>query len=691
MHPLLRRQLLRSFGGLGDVPREIEGLLGAVDAAYHQADDDRRLLERAMELTSGELDEKRADLEGQLAQRVQAEAELAHTVATLTATPEATAEGILVIDSAGRVPHFNRRFVEMWGIPEDVLATRDEAQMFGVVATQIANREEVVAGREEMLQCPSVVLTSEARLVDGRTFSVCSKPQTLNGAVIGRVLSFRDTTAERQAQRMLEQLAAFPEHCPAEILETDLQGAVTYANPSALLAFPGILEDGVEHPAMQGLEDALERFRAGDRRPSTREVTVGLRSYVQVAACAERGEPVLIYHHDISERVQLEQQLRQAQKMETIGQLAGGIAHDFINLLTAIIGNAQLLCDLPAADAETPVLLGEIQAAAERASSLTSQLLTFSRRQPYSPRRLDLDETLKKTERILRRLISEDVGFSAAYAADGACVEMDPGQVDQIVVNLVVNARDAVGAGGTIEVVTSAIELVAPLRSAGAEPVPAGRYVCIEVRDNGAGMSPDVLSRMFEPFFTTKPQGKGTGLGLATVFGIVKQARGGVAVDSAPGRGTVFRIYLPQAAPAAPVETARPKASPSSSRPGVGRRALLVEDEEPVRRLTRRVLERLGFEVIEAVNGLSALAIASRLEGRIDLLVSDVVMPELSGPEAARKLRVMHPGLAVVFMSGYAADELVKGEPVAGAQLVLKPFTSDGLADVIAAAVAGRQ
>ena len=397
----------------------------------------------------------------------------------------------------------------------------------------------------------------------------------------------------------------------------------------------------------------------------------------------ERGEPVALMGivRDISERrradeekAKLVEQLRQSQKIEAIGRLAGGIAHDFNNLLTAIAGYGEVaLSQLPPG---TPAResVEEIQRAAERAAGLTRQLLAFSRKQVLQPKVINLNAVVAGLEGMLARVLGEDVELVTALAPELEPTRADPGQIEQVIMNLAINARDAMPQGGVLTIATANVELdeLFVRRHAGAR---AGRYAMLAVSDTGMGMEPETLERVFEPFFTTKPQGQGTGLGLSTVYGIVKQTGGQIWARSEPGHGTSFEVYLPRAL--------EPASIADNGRKPVGRglpgseTVLLVEDEEIVRKLVREMLETAGYHVLDAGDGSEAIALADRHEGTIDVLMTDVVMPGLSGQELARRLADRRRGVRVLFTSGYTEDAIANhGVLSPGTAFLEKPFNA---------------
>jgi two-component system cell cycle sensor histidine kinase/response regulator CckA len=418
---------------------------------------------------------------------------------------------------------------------------------------------------------------------------------------------------------------------------------------------------------------------------ATHEWTICTRDGREVAmevACAPvraRGRVVGVQGiaRDLSERKELEQQLRQAQKMEAIGRLAGGIAHDFNNLMTAITGYSELALQR-LEDAPDPHRrdLEEIQKAADRATRLTRQLLAFSRKQVLQPVRIDLNEVVHDMEKMLGRVIGDDVEIRTKFDSDLGGIEADRSQLEQVLLNLAVNARDAMPDGGMLTIETTNVD-VDGYSVADPGVVPAGQYVCLTVADTGTGMDEPTRARLFEPFFTTKDVGKGTGLGLATVYGIVKQSGGFVTVESEPDQGAVFRIYLNRLAPQArPAERVRSTVAPAGSET-----ILLVEDDDAVREIAVGILERNGYRVLAACDGVEALRKLNESGEEVDLLLTDVVMPRLNGSLLAERLVTERPPLKVLFMSGYA-DEAIESDGTIrlGTDFIQKPFTAAILA-----------
>jgi PAS domain S-box-containing protein len=392
-----------------------------------------------------------------------------------------------------------------------------------------------------------------------------------------------------------------------------------------------------------------------------------------------RGAPE---HHitiveDITERRDLESQLRQAQKMEAIGQLASGVAHDFNNLLAAIMGSAEILLEELPAGSQSRDDASEIRNAALRAAGLTRQLLAFGRKQALAPRLINLNELVAGTEMLLRRTLGEEIDLRTVLAPGLGAARADPGQLEQVIINLAVNARDAMERGGKLTIETANVDLDGEYvaRHPAAQP---GRYVMFAVSDTGTGIDAAVLARLFEPFFTTKPRGKGTGLGLATAYGIVKQSGGYIWVYSEPGMGAVFKVYLPRVDG---VPESRAAAAPDGTLLDGSETVLVAEDQQEVRKYTRKLLEARGYTVLTAASGAEALQLAAQHGGVIHALVTDVIMPGMSGRDLAVELARTRPQTKVLYLSGYADESIVRhGVLEPGVAFLQKPFTSDSLA-----------
>ncbi|MBS0158727.1 MAG: response regulator [Nitrospira sp.] len=411
----------------------------------------------------------------------------------------------------------------------------------------------------------------------------------------------------------------------------------------------------------RGATDYISKQRLGRLVPSVRRTLRELDERLE----RKRAEDALRMS---------EKQLRQAQKMEAVGRLAGGLAHDFNNLLTVIMGHSQVLLDELSVGSPIRAKIEEMQKAGERAANLIRQLMAFSRKQPMEPNVLPLNSVIGNVEGMLRRLIGEDIQLVIRPDPHNGHVKADPGQLEQVLMNLVVNARDAMPNGGLLAIETSQVELArTPMHHL--HPLPLGHYVKLTVTDTGCGMNTDVLGHLFEPFFTTKEAHKGTGLGLSTVFGIVTTCGGGIDVWSQVGHGTTFDLYFPRATPqATATSTDSPQAQPRQGSEII----LLVEDDNGVRDLVRRELLKTGYQVIEAKNGVEACLTATQQNYHVDLLLTDVVMPGMNGRELAEHLAVIKPNLRVLFMSGYLDDISVNsGMDPHRTTFLQKPFTPD--------------
>jgi two-component system, cell cycle sensor histidine kinase and response regulator CckA len=506
-------------------------------------------------------------------------------------------------------------------------------------------------------------------------------------------------TAEEALRASEERYREFVNDDMAGVAITEPGGRLLACNPAyaSMHGFPSVeAAIGIDVTDLYFDPDERDRLLAElrstgrvNRRETTHRRVDGTPVHLIQTAIAEydaAGELVSTrsYQVDVTERRRLEEQLRQSQKMEAIGRLAGGIAHDFNNLLTAINGYADFLALDLAEDDPRRADVQEIRNAGGRAASLTRQLLAFSRRQVLQPVVLDLNAVVVGLAPMLRRLIGEQIDFRAVRAPHLGHVQADPAQIEQVILNLALNARDAMPHGGAMTISTANVELNA--EDVRARPaVSPGSYVMLEVSDTGVGMDAETVARVFEPFFTTKELGEGTGLGLATVDGIVAQSGGHVVAQSEPGRGSVFRVYLPcVAAPLGPRSDTAPGAAEGGTET-----LLLVEDEAAVRLFAARILRSLGYSVLVAGNATEALAIASAAPA-IDLLVTDVMLPGLNGPALAARLRERRPNLPTLYVSGYAEEAIVhQGLLESGVAFLGKPFTNDALARAIRDALAG--
>jgi len=487
------------------------------------------------------------------------------------------------------------------------------------------------------------------------------------------------------------------------IITIDAAGRITEFNPAAeqMLGYGRTealgreLAELIIPPAFRARhKEGLARYLAtGEARVLGRRIELtairrdGSEFPVELAiARVPGGGPVLFtgFMRDLSERrkaedalLRSEEQLRASQKMEAVGRLAGGVAHDFNNLLTVIQGHSELLLTRLHDDDPIRKEIEEIRKAGDRAAGLTRQLLAFSRRQVLQARVLDLNEVVVDMEKMLRRLIGEDIDLITRPGPGIAHVKADPGQLEQVIMNLAVNARDAMPEGGRLIIETADATLDEEFCRTH-PPTHPGRYVMLALIDTGIGMSPEILSHVFEPFFTTKERGKGTGLGLATVYGIVKQSEGYVWVESAPGGGSSFRIYLPPVDE--PTQTTEPRVGGATTDAG-SETILLVEDEPVVRELARRILEMNGYTVLEAGDVVEARRLCDTHAGPIHILLTDVVMPVMSGRGLADALSGLRPEMRVLYMSGYTDDAIVRhGVLLEGVSFLQKPFTPQGLA-----------
>ncbi|HUB78632.1 MAG TPA: PAS domain-containing protein [Bryobacteraceae bacterium] len=619
-------------------------------------------------------------------------AELANARESLEITLASIGDGVIATDNQGRITLLNGVAETLTGWPARDAIGQPLDVVFKIVNAQSREPVEIPAPRV-LRKGSKIGLANHTILIgrDGREIPVddAGAPiSTPHGEVTGVVLTFRDISeryhSEVERQKLLEadeRLVGVLNNINDGFLTVDRQWRLTFLNRKAGELIRQSTEDLLGTTLWQALPEL-----AGT--PADNELQRSLRDNVPVRAVIPyeplhawfdlgaypSGDGLALLLRDVTENQRLEAQLRQAQKMEAVGRLAGGIAHDFNNLLTVINGYAEFaLQDLPT-DLALCDSIKEILLAGRRAAELTNSLLAFSRKQVRQTTVLKLNETVQGTEKMLRRLVGEDIEIITILAQDLWEIEADRGQMEQIIVNLAANARDAMPGGGILTVETSNTEVDGHIGQR--LGIPAGRYALFAVSDTGTGMDAETQGRIFEPFFTTKGPGKGTGLGLATVYGIVKQSGGAISLYSEPGRGTTFKILLPTRREAiAPDELETPEPGLLTTR---GRRTiLLVEDEEKVRQLTATMLDRHGFHVLEAGSGQEALAICSNPNGAIDLVLSDMVMPQMSGPQLAEELRRLLPALPVLFMSGYTEHAAVNQALLSpDLDFLSKPFTT---------------
>lgn len=639
-------------------------------------------------------------LQTQVRERTEALEALGASEAYYRAIVTVAFDCVITIDMRGMVTEFNPAAERTFGYQREDALGRELASLIVPPSLREAHRRglaRLAAGAEGTLLGKLVEMVGMR--ADGTEFPIelaIAAVHVQDAPMLTAVL--RDITERKRAeQALLESERAYRstfDEAPVGIAHLSLDGQGLRVNRrlgdllgSADRPLMAVDLDSLAHPDDAGQDAAArETLLAGGM-----ERYVGVKRYrrnddgqfiwVNLAISLHRdAEGIPSYFiaiiEDLSERRRLEEQLRQAHKMEAVGRLAGGIAHDFNNLLTAILGYSDFVLEALTASHPARSHVEEIRRAGESASSLTRQLLAFSRQQVLQPQIVDLNDAVTQMDLLLRRVIGEDVVLTSRLATALDPVSVDPGQLQQIIMNLAVNARDAMPSGGQLRIETGHMTLdeayVASHRGASLGP-----HVMLAVTDTGSGMSAETMSHVFEPFFTTKPRGEGTGLGLATTYGIVKQSGGSIWVDSEVGQGTTFKVFLPRAThvenfPAAP----RPPA-----RPAHGTETILVaEDQAEVRELTRMMLEKQGYTVLEAATGPDALRILRERTGTIDLLLTDVIMPAMSGRELVSHLHVSHPRTKVLYCSGYTDDAIVRhGRLEAGVAFLQKPFTSNSL------------
>ena len=597
---------------------------------------------------------------------------------------------IFMLDGDCRVRRANRAASELVGLPFSELVGRACAEIVGPLSRPIPDcpHQDLFAATE-----PGGVRTSP----QGQVFeSSCAPVRDATGTLRGCVHVLRDVSewqraeqAIRESERKYRELI---EHTSYGVFRSTQDGRFLEVNPAlvkilgyaskeevlALNAATDVYRNPPDRLAV--LQDyALgSGFRRGDLEWKRKDGSIAsLRtSGREVRDGGGNAQYYEVMVEDVTQQRALEDQLRQAQKMEAVGRLAGGVAHDFNNLVAVIMGNADLLLDLLPAGEKTTQRVSDIKAAAKRAAELTQRLLAFSRKQVLEPRVIDLNSVIRDTGKLLVRLLGEDITVVTRLEPHLGAVKADPAQIEQAFMNLVINARDAMPGGGTLTIESGNVELD-EMYCRGHDAVVPGPYVMLAVSDTGTGMDEETKARVFEPFFTTKELGRGTGLGLAMVYGFVRQSGGAIWVYSEPGQGATFKIYLPR------VEAREPRFAPDTREagcPGGTETILIVEDEAALLQLNAEVLRSVGYRVLCAANGSEALNVAALHPGRIDLLLTDVVMPDLSGHEVAQRMREIRPGIPALYTSGYTRDDILRrGVMDDAVGFLQKPFTRETL------------
>ncbi len=638
----------------------------------------------------------------------QAESALRRSEIRFQTTLMSVGDGVIATDGEGRVQLLNPVAEALCGWSQEEARGRPLEEVFTIINEETRQAVENPV-RRVVREGQVVGLSNHTLLIsrDGTERAIADSGAPIReegGQLGGVVLVFRDQTAEREGHRALaaserrhrllfdNSTAGIAVHQP--VFGTDGE-PVDYVYLSANPAFEQ--HTGLRREEVIGcrVTEVVPEFEQTPFAPVFRQVAMGGRPvtiedwsepfgrwYELTAYRVEEGNVAVIFrdvsarHRVEEEHAKLQAQLAQAQKMEAVGRLAGGVAHDFNNMLVVIGGNAELVLNELGESSPLRDDLAQILDAARRSAELTRQLLAFARQQTSSPVVLDLNETLSGMLTMLRRLIGEDIDLRWQPCEDIWRVRMDPAQIDQVLANLVVNARDAIDGLGAISLETANV-VFDDAYCADHPGFAPGEYVLLSVSDTGCGMPPEVMARLFEPFYTTKELGSGTGLGLATVYGVVKQNDGFINVYSEPGLGSTFKIYLPRHVGAGEPARAEPG---GESAPAGTETILVVEDEEAILRLTVRGLGRLGYTVLAASSPAEALALADEHGDRLDLLVTDVVMPEMTGKELADRLLAAYPALKVVYMSGYTADVIGRrGVLDEGVQFIQKPFAVSGL------------
>jgi len=637
------------------------------------------------------LEKKMLDLEREITERKQTEETLREIEKKYRTLLETTSEGYWMLNPELKTIEINESLCKMLGYRHD--------EMLGKTPFDFTDDE----NRKIFIEQTSKISATDHRSYeitlkkkngqDLHTYFNASTIRDESGLMKGSFAFVTDTTERKKAEEKLNRLAVAIEQTAESVFITDRNGTIQYVNPAferltgyshkdAVGQNPRILKSGKQDALFyKQMWDTLTRGNVWKGRLVNRKKDGSLyEADATITPVLDKSDNIINFvsiKRDVTHETELEKHLIQAQKMEAVGILAGGVAHDFNNILTTIIGNASLMLMDVARDSALGEEIEEIKIAGERGASLTRQLLAFSRKQIIRMEILDLNKLLTDIKKMLRRLIGEDIELVMIQEPSLWRVEVDPGQFDQVIMNLAVNAKDAMPMGGKLIVKTANVDLDGYFFKEYGVEEHAGPYVMLSLSDTGSGMDKETQERIFEPFFTTKETGRGTGLGLSTVYGIVKQSNGFIWTYSEPGKGTTFKIYLPKAKGGAePVEKEQ---LPIEAFDG-SETVLLVEDDDRLRNLAHKILRQCGYRVLVAENGEDALKVRASHEGAIDLLLTDVVMPKMSGKKTAERLQPLYPHMKVIYMSGYTNNAIVHhGVLAPELNFLEKPFTPKGL------------